>query len=202
MAAREIEAETLEELADAEAVCTRCPLFRHATRVVPGEGTANARLMVVGEQPGDSEDLAGRPFVGPAGRILDEALEEAGIPREKVFVTNAVKHFNFEPRGKRRLYKRPNAHEIDRCRWWLDQERALVRPAVVVAMGATAVRGLLKKAATISSLRGRPLSLGDGTPLGVTIHPSYVLRLRDPGDRAREFDAFSADLQRYWRMAG
>jgi len=119
---------TLKALARAEAECTRCPLHQFATQVVPGEGIVGARLMLVGEQPGDKEDIAGKPFVGPAGRILDQALEEAGIARDDAFVTNAVKHFKHEMRGKRRLHKRPNAYEIERCKWWLDHERALVKP--------------------------------------------------------------------------
>jgi DNA polymerase len=134
----------LAELRAAEAACTRCPLYKFATQVVPGEGRGRARMMLVGEQPGDKEDLAGQPFVGPAGRILDEALDAAGIVRNDTFVTNAVKHFKFEMRGKRRLHKRPNAYEIERCRWWLDHELAIVKPQVVVALGATAARGLLK----------------------------------------------------------
>jgi uracil-DNA glycosylase family protein len=131
---------SLERLREAEAVCTRCPLFAFATQVVPGEGRGGAPLMLVGEQPGDKEDIAGKPFVGPAGRILDQELEEAAIRRTDVFVTNAVKHFKHEQRGKRRLHKRPNAYEIERCRWWLERERAIVRPAVIVALGATAAR--------------------------------------------------------------
>ena len=140
---------SLKALRAAEADCTRCPLYRNATQVVPGEGPSRARMMMVGEQPGDQEDRQGHPFVGPAGGILAKALEEAGIDRDKVFVTNAVKHFKFEPRGKRRLHKRPNAYEIDRCHWWLDFEKALVKPEVVVALGATALR----------SISGKPLSI-------------------------------------------
>src|ERR671912_835230 len=133
---------SLKALRAAEAECTRCPLYKFATQVVPGEGPAHARIMMVGEQPGDKEDLAGKPFVGPAGRMLDQAIVEAGIDRKLVFVTNAVKRFKFEQRGKRRLHKRPNAYEIERCRWWLDHERAIVRPAAIVALGATAARSL------------------------------------------------------------
>src|SRR5919106_6275043 len=133
---------TLTQLRDAEAACTRCPLYKDATQVVPGEGPSHARFMLVGEQPGDKEDLAGKPFVGPAGRVLDQALEDAGIPRKETFVTNAVKHFKHEMRGKRRLHKRPNAYEIERCKLWLDHERAIIRPAAIVAFGATAARSL------------------------------------------------------------
>ena len=151
--------------------------------------------MLVGEQPGDREDLAGRPFVGPAGRILDRALDDAGINRSGVFLTNAVKHFKHEMRGKRRLHKRPNAYEIERCRWWLDLERSLVRPAAILAMGATAAQGVLGHSVTISRARREPARLADGTWVGVTIHPSYLLRLRDDADREREYRGFVEDLR-------
>jgi DNA polymerase len=128
---------SLQELAKAENECRRCPLYKNATQAVPGEGRKSARVMLVGEQPGDKEDLAGRPFVGPAGRVLDRALADAGIPRTEVFVTNAVKHFKHEMRGKRRLHKRPNAYEIERCKIWLDLEGAIVKPLAIVALGAT-----------------------------------------------------------------
>jgi DNA polymerase len=187
---------SLSALAAAEAECTRCPLYKHATQVVPGEGRAGARLMLVGEQPGDKEDLAGKPFVGPAGGILDRALEEARIRRSDVFVTNAVKHFKFEQRGKRRLHKRPNAYEIERCRWWLDHERAIVRPAAIVALGATAARSLFGKVVTISRMRGDAHRLADGTAAFVTIHPSYLLRIDDEADKARAYRDFVADLRR------
>jgi DNA polymerase len=186
---------SLSALARAEHECTRCPLYRNATQAVPGEGHSGARLMLVGEQPGDKEDLAGKPFVGPAGGVLDKALADAGIPRRDVFVTNAVKHFKFEPRGKRRLHKRPNAHEIERCRWWLDQERALVRPVAIVAMGATAARSLLGRVVTIAQVRGAEQRLDDGTLALVTIHPSYLLRIQDHDDKAREYRRFVADLR-------
>ncbi|RWR14443.1 UdgX family uracil-DNA binding protein [Paenirhodobacter populi] len=202
MSTAEVEASSLSALARAEAACTRCPLYRDATQVVPGEGPDQARLMVVGEQPGDREDLAGRPFVGPAGRLFDAALAEAGIPRDAIFLTNAVKHFKFEQRGKRRLHKRPNAGEIRHCRWWLGQERKLVAPAVILAMGATAVQSLLGRAVSISSLRGRVGKLEDGTPMIATVHPSYLLRIRDSADREREHAAFVADLMRGWELAG
>jgi uracil-DNA glycosylase len=198
MSDEEIEADNLTELSEAEAECTRCPLYRLATQVVPGEGKRRAKLMFVGEQPGDREDIAGRPFVGPAGRVFDEALAMAGVPRDAAFVTNAVKHFKFEPRGKRRLHKRPNTYEIERCKWWLDQERKLVRPKALVALGATAVRSLLGRTASITSLRDAPQILEDGTPMIATIHPSYLLRIRDPDDRARERTAFVADIKRVW----
>jgi len=186
---------SLKALREAEAICTRCPLYRHATQVVPGEGPAQARLMLVGEQPGDQEDQAGRPFVGPAGRILDRALEEAGLARKFVFVTNAVKHFKFEPRGKRRLHKRPNAYEIERCHLWLDYEKAIVSPDVIVALGATAARSIIGRAVTISKVRGNFIPLDDGRPMLVTIHPSYLLRIDDTARKALEYDRFVADLR-------
>jgi DNA polymerase len=187
---------SLSALAEAEARCTRCPLYKHATQVVPGEGRRTSHVMLVGEQPGDKEDVSGKPFVGPAGRVLDEALAEAGIPRGDVFVTNAVKHFKFEPRGKRRLHKRPNAHEIDRCRWWLDHERAIVKPVAIVALGATAARSLFGKVVTIGRMRGQEHRLSDGALAFVTIHPSYLLRIQDEADKAREFRMFVGDLRK------
>jgi uracil-DNA glycosylase family protein len=189
------EINSFAELRAAEAACTRCPLYRNATQVVPGEGPARAHVLLVGEQPGDKEDLAGRPFVGPAGQVLDRALEEADIPRDDVFVTNAVKHFKHEMRGKRRLHKRPNAHEIERCKWWLDIERALLRPRVVIGLGATAARSLLGRSATISQLRGEPIELEDHSRLLVTIHPSYLLRIQDAADKRREYGLFVKDLK-------
>jgi uracil-DNA glycosylase family protein len=186
---------TLGALRNAEARCTRCSLYEQATQVVPGEGRIGAGLMLVGEQPGDKEDIAGKPFVGPAGRILDQALAEAGIARSETFVTNAAKHFKHEMRGKRRLHKRPNAYEIERCRWWVDRERALVRPAVIVALGATPAQSLPRRTVVIAALRGRAHAPPDGTPVFVTIHPSYLLRIREETDRALAFSAFVADLQ-------
>jgi uracil-DNA glycosylase len=183
------------ELRAAEGACTRCPLYRDATQVVPGEGPARAHVLIVGEQPGDKEDLAGRPFVGPAGQVLDRALDEAGIARDDVFVTNAVKHFKHELRGKRRLHKRPNAYEIERCKWWLDIERALLKPQVVVALGATAARSLLGSTVTISKLRGEAIELADHSRLVVTIHPSYLLRIREAADKRREYGLFVKDLK-------
>ena len=186
----------LEALRQAEAACTRCPLYRNATQVVPGEGPKHAQVMLVGEQPGDQEDKQGHPFVGPAGRILDRAIVDAGIARRQVFVTNAVKHFKFESRGKRRLHKRPNASEIDACRWWLDRERAIVKPHVIVALGATAARGVLGRSVTIASVRGEVMR-GDGdAQVIVTIHPSYLLRLRDDELKEREYKGLVADLRR------
>jgi uracil-DNA glycosylase len=153
-----------------------------------------------GEQPGDKEDLAGKPFVGPAGRVLDQALEAAGIPRAEVFVTNAVKHFKHELRGKRRLHKRPNAYEIERCKVWLDIGRRIVKPAAVVALGATAARSLLGRPVTIAKLRGRMIELRDGTAAFVTIHPSFLLRIKDEADKEREYRNFVADLRAAARL--
>jgi uracil-DNA glycosylase len=186
---------SLRKLREAEAQCTRCPLYRNATQVVPGEGPTSAALMLVGEQPGNDEDLAGKPFVGPAGRVLDRALADAGLDRNKVFVTNAVKHFKFELRGKRRLHKRPNAYEIERCRWWLDLERAIVKPELVVALGATAARSLLNRSVSITSVRGKILETGDGMQLTVTIHPSYLLRIIEREDKEQEYQRFVGDLR-------
>ena len=194
--AREGDITSLKALKTAEAACTRCPLYRNATQAVPGEGPARAPIMLVGEQPGDREDLEGKPFVGPAGRVLDEAIEDAGLDRDKIFITNAVKHFKFESRGKRRLHKRPNAYEIDQCRHWFEFERALVKPKVIVAMGATAVRGVTGKSLTIARSRGKLLSLEEGGQMIVTIHPSYLLRIRDiDPDWRVQYRLFVRDLK-------
>lgn len=179
----------------AENACTRCPLYRNATQAVPGEGPGRARIMLVGEQPGDQEDKQGKPFVGPAGGVLAKALEEAGIAREEVFVTNAVKHFKFEPRGKRRLHKRPNAYEIDRCHWWLDIERKLVKPQIIVALGATAVRSVSGRPLPIGKIRGRIVPLEGGGAMLATIHPSYILRILDEADKRAQYRHFVADLK-------
>jgi len=186
---------SLGELAQAEADCRRCPLYRNATQVVPGEGPKRATFMLVGEQPGDKEDLAGRPFVGPAGRVLDRALADAGIERKATFVTNAVKHFKHEMRGKRRLHKRPNNDEIERCRIWLDDERRLVGPRAIIALGVTAARSLTGKTVTIAKLRGKPLALADGTRLFITVHPSALLRIEDDDDKRAAYRQFVADLK-------
>jgi DNA polymerase len=186
---------TLSELSIAEAQCTRCSLYRFATQVVPGKGRVRSHLMLVGEQPGDKEDLAGEPFVGPAGRILDDALAAAGIARNDAFVTNAVKHFKYEMRGKRRLHKRPNAYEIEQCRWWLDLERAIVKPTAIVALGATAARSLFGRVVTITRMRGQAHELADGTPAFVTIHPSWLLRIEDEAGKQEEYRKLVADLR-------
>jgi DNA polymerase len=186
---------SLKALAEAEAQCTRCPLYRDATQVVPGEGSPRSRLMMVGEQPGDKEDREGKPFVGPAGRVLDRAIAEASLDRRKIFVTNAVKHFKFEQRGKRRLHKKPNAYEIDRCHWGIEQELRIIKPELVVALGATALRSLTGKPMAVAKLRGQAVPLSDGTPLVATIHPSYLLRIRDDDDKAAEYARFVNDLR-------
>ena len=175
--------------------CTRCTLHRDATQTVFGEGPVDAALMFVGEQPGDQEDLAGRVFVGPAGQVFDRALVAAGIDRAGVYVTNAVKHFKFEQRGRRRIHATPDASEIAACRWWVEQERALVRPRLTVALGATAARSLFGRAMTIGRERGRPQTLADGGAAWVTVHPSYLLHLPDAGAAAVEFERFVDDLR-------
>jgi DNA polymerase len=174
--------------------CRRCHLYKNATQTVFGEGPTRAPVMFVGEQPGDQEDLQGRPFVGPAGKIFDRALAEAEIERKRVYVTNAVKHFKFEQRGKRRLHKRPNAYEIERCHWWLDIERQMVKPDIVVALGASALRSVSGKSVAINKLRGRLLPLPDGGRMLATIHPSYILRIRDEADKRAQYRQFVADL--------
>ena len=193
---------SLKDLAAYEQACTRCPLYKDATQAVSGAGRKHSHLMLVGEQPGDREDLAGKPFVGPAGRILDQALEDAGIPRAEAFVTNAVKHFKFEMRGKRRLHKRPNAYEIERCRIWLDTERAIVKPTAIVALGATAARSLFGRVVTITKMRGRDHRLPDGTAAFVTIHPSFLLRIEDEGEKTWQYRSFVADLRQAAKAIG
>lgn len=189
-----------ELLADARK-CTRCELYKCGTQTVFGEGPLDARIMFVGEQPGDQEDLAGRPFVGPAGQLFDEALEKAGIDRAQTYVTNAVKHFKFIQRGKKRIHSKPDGGEITACRWWQEQERALIKPPLTVALGATAARSLFGKVVTIGSLRGAPHGLPDGRECWVTVHPSFLLRIPE-GDRRREERAkFVADLRKIRRRA-
>jgi DNA polymerase len=188
------EFKTLADLRSGVQACQRCPLYEHATQAVCGEGPERAEVMFVGEQPGDQEDLAGRPFVGPAGRVLDAAIEKVGIDRSRVYVTNAVKHFKFEPRGKRRIHQSPDGGEIQACKFWLDREIALVKPKVIVALGATAARSLIGKAATISKLRGAPIDLPGGTTLFVTNHPAYLLRIPDQQRQELESTKFETDL--------
>ena len=175
--------------------CRRCPLWQPATQPVFGEGPLDADLVLVGEQPGDREDLAGRPFVGPAGQVLDAALAEAGIDRARVYVTNAVKHFKFEPRGKRRIHQRPDGGEIAACRWWLDQELGLLRPRLVVALGATAVQAPLGRALPIGRNRGRPMPREGAPPVLITVHPSFILRIPDEAGRERERRLLVEDLR-------
>jgi DNA polymerase len=174
--------------------CTRCDLYRCGTQTVFGEGPVDAPLMFVGEQPGDQEDLAGKPFIGPAGQLFDRALGDAGIDRSAAYVTNAVKHFKFERRGKRRIHSKPDGGEIAACRWWLEQERSILRPALTVALGATAARSLFGKAVTISAMRGRAHAIPDGGEGWVTVHPSFLLRVRD--NREEEYARFVEDLVR------
>jgi probable DNA metabolism protein len=185
-----------EALRDEAAGCRRCPLYKDATQTVFGEGPVDARMMFVGEQPGDQEDIAGRPFVGPAGQVLDRAIAEAGIDRTQVYVTNAVKHFKFEQRGKRRIHSKPGAGEIEACRWWIDQERMLVKPKVTVALGATAARSLFGRVVTIGRERGRALELPDGGgEAWITVHPSFLLRLPDEVAKREEYARFVEDLR-------
>jgi DNA polymerase len=199
---------TLEKAREAAKLCTRCPLYMLGTQTVFGEGPPKAQIMFVGEQPGDKEDLAGRPFVGPAGRLFDTLLQEAGLDRAKCYVTNAVKHFKFEPRGKRRIHQKPNAAEVDACRWWLAEEIRLVRPRLIVALGATGALGVTGRSLPVQASRGVVLP-ADRWPddparsaaprsrrpdLLVTVHPSYLLRLQSQEDKRREWRAFLADL--------
>jgi DNA polymerase len=186
--------EDLDAVAAEARGCTRCPLYKAATQTVFGEGPADAPIVFVGEQPGDQEDQQGRPFVGPAGRIFDKALAEAGITRDRVYVTNAVKHFKFVPRGKRRLHKSPNAYEIDRCKWWLDRELALLRPRLTVALGATAARSLAGRPLPVGRNRGRILAFPGELRGLVTVHPSSLLRVPDEEARRLAYAAFVRDL--------
>ncbi|MEW9528887.1 UdgX family uracil-DNA binding protein [Microbispora sp. NPDC049125] len=183
---------SLSSLREAAAHCEGCDLFREATQTVFGDGVPDARFMLVGEQPGDQEDLRGAPFVGPAGRMLDRALEEAGIDREAVYVTNAVKHFKFEPRGRRRIHQKPSAGEIDACRPWLEAEMRLVDPAVTVVLGATAARALLGPSFKVTRHRGEPVPRHDGAFYVATVHPSAILRAPD---RDAAYAGFLADLK-------
>ena len=176
--------------------CTRCDLYKHATQTVFGEGPLDASIMFVGEQPGDQEDLAGRPFVGPAGALFDAALEKAGIDRSSVYVTNAVKHFKFVLRGKRRIHNKPDAGEISACRWWIEHERELIRPLVTVALGATAANSLFGKVMAIGKNRGVALNLPDGSEWWITAHPSSILRAFDDETRREGRRMFLRDLKR------
>ena len=185
---------SLTALRDAAGGCRACPLWRTGTQTVFGEGRRAARLLLVGEQPGDREDEAGRPFVGPAGRLLDEALAEAGIDRGDVYVTNAVKHFKWEPRGKRRIHQKPNASEIAACRPWVEAELAVVRPHVLVCLGATAAQALLGRTVRVTRDRGRPIESTLAPVAFATVHPSAILRAPDDETRRRERALFVDDL--------
>jgi DNA polymerase len=174
--------------------CRDCPLWRFGTQTVFGEGPESASVMFVGEQPGDKEDLTGKPFVGPAGKLLDKALIEAGIERRKTYVTNAVKHFKFVPRGKIRLHKKPNTSEIKACRQWFDRERDAIQPELIVALGATAVYSIFGKTMPINKNRGRFLNIEERWKGFITVHPSFLLRVRDE-DREKEYALFLRDLR-------
>ena len=191
---------SLAEVAASVSLCRRCELWRDATQGVPGQGPAHAALMLVGEQPGDQEDLAGAPFVGPAGHVLDVGLERAGVVRAEVFVTNAVKHFKHEQPGKRRLHKTPDTGEVQACRWWLDAERRLVKPKVVVALGASAALAVFGKTTPIGANRGRAIPLPDRSQGLVTYHPSYLLRLPDEAAKKAAFKLFVEDLRLAWSL--
>ncbi|EJT06546.1 UdgX family uracil-DNA binding protein [Rhizobium sp. CCGE 510] len=189
-------AESIAELRHQAEGCTRCDLYRNATQIVFGEGSGKAEIVLVGEQPGDREDLTGRPFVGPAGQLLDRCLEEAGLDRQRCYVTNAVKHFKFTPRGKRRLHAKPNAGEIRRCAWWLGAELKIVEPKLVVALGASAVYALLGPKVKLTPTRGHILQPANHPPVLVTIHPSYLLRIRHEAERHRLRLEFVSDLHK------
>jgi DNA polymerase len=185
---------SLTTLKSAAKNCTACHLYKHATQTVFGEGTKGAKLMLLGEQPGDQEDLAGKPFVGPAGKILDRALEEAGIDRDEVYVTNTVKHFKWEPRGKRRIHKKPNSREIAACRPWLEAELRVVRPGLLVCLGATAAQAIFGPAFRVTRDRGKVLKSEVAPKVLATVHPSSLLRQPDEESREREYKLFVADL--------
>ena len=187
---------TLPRLRAAAAACKACDLWKTGTQTVFGEGGAHAKVFLVGEEPGDREDLAGRPFVGPAGALLDKALAEAHIDRREVYVTNVVKHFKWEPRGKRRIHKKPNSLEITVCRPWLDAEIAVTRPQVIVCLGATAARALLGKNFKVTQHRGELIPSGLAPFVTATVHPSSILRAPTDEDRRRQYAAFVADLKK------
>jgi uracil-DNA glycosylase len=191
----------LKTVAKEAASCTLCPLYRNATQTVFGEGAARAPIMLVGEQPGDQEDLAGHPFVGPAGKVLDRAMAEAGLDRKKVYLTNAVKHFKNEPRGKKRLHKRPNRYEVEVCRVWLRQEISLVKPQLILALGVTAAVALAGRPVVLSRERGKVIELADGQRGMVTTHPSSILRMPDQKARHAAFAALVKDLKAAARHA-
>lgn len=193
---------SLNAVREAAVHCTACHLYKRGTQTVFGEGPKHAPMMLVGEQPGDYEDVAGKPFVGPAGKIMDRALEDAGIDRAQVYVTNAVKHFKWEPRGKRRIHQKPNSREIAACRPWLEAELRIVRPRLVVAMGATAAKAIFGPGFRVRRERGKVLSSKLAPRVLATVHPSSLLRQRDEESRRREYDHFVADLRIALRAAG
>jgi uracil-DNA glycosylase len=188
--------QTFPRLREALQTCEGCDLFRHATQGVFGEGPATTRLLFIGEQPGNEEDVQGRPFVGPAGRILDKALEEAGINRKELYVTNAVKHFKFEERGKRRLHKKPSSSEVNACRPWLEAEVQLVKPRIIVCLGATAAQSLLGSKFRLTQDRGNPIAHPWAQHVVATIHPSAILRIPDSAERHSEFERLVADFRK------
>ena len=192
---------TLDALRQDARHCTRCELHCKATQTVFGEGPQSATVMFVGEQPGDHEDLAGKPFVGPAGKIFDTVAGEVGLDRRALYVTNAVKHFKYEPRGKRRIHQKPNQGEIHACRWWLTKEVELIKPSLVVAMGATAYYALTDNKDRLQDVRGKPMAMSSGCTLFVTVHPSYLLRIPDEARKAQEFERFRQDLAFVQRLA-
>ena len=194
-------AAVLKTVAKEAASCTLCPLYRNATQTVFGEGAARASIMLVGEQPGDQEDLAGHPFVGPAGKVLERAMAEAGLDRKKVWLTNAVKHFKNEPRGKKRLHKRPNRYEVEVCRVWLRQEISLVKPQLILALGVTAAVALAGRPVVLSRERGRVIAFSDGQRGMVTTHPSSILRMPDQKARHAAFAALVKDLKAAMKQA-
>ncbi len=190
------EGDTIAKINSNAGSCTRCDLYRHATHLVFGEGPTKARIVLVGEQPGDKEDAAARPFVGPAGKLLDHSLQEAGVDRDLCYVTNAVKHFKFTTRGKLRIHAKPTGGEIQACAWWLAAEFRLLKPALAVALGATALYTLLGRGAKVTRDRGQILTAADGTPVLVTVHPSALLRSWDQPDAQVNRTQFIDDLRK------
>jgi uracil-DNA glycosylase len=192
---------TLEEVRERAKDCKACDLYKNATQTVFGEGAERPKIMFVGEQPGDQEDLQGRPFVGPAGKLLDSAMEEAGVDRRKTYITNAVKHFSWEPRGKRRIHKKPNGAEIAACRPWLDSEIAILRPQVIVCLGATAAQVLLGRDFRVTKHRGELMDSPLAPYVMATVHPSSILRAPDEATRHSEMERFIADLKKLAKFA-
>jgi uracil-DNA glycosylase len=193
--------ETLEDVRDRAKQCKACDLYKKATQTVFGEGVAHPKIMFVGEQPGDQEDLQGRPFVGPAGKLLHSALEQAGVDRAKTYVTNVVKHFSWEPRGKRRIHKKPNGMEVAACRQWLDLEIELLKPEVIVCLGATAAQALLGREFRVTQRRGEVMASSWAPYVMTTVHPSSILRAPDQATRATETERFITDLKKLAKFA-